>query len=650
MPTPAPVDTSSFTPNQSAAFSSAAKLGSGVPTFNSSNPTNYTATPPQSPVPKLPEQPAKPVTSFSSDTANQYNTDNTQKLQTLKNTGLTLGPDGLARYSDQSFASAPSDAVQGEDGSWQSGGVKYALGPANATDPALTEINDKITQMKTQFDATSRANIDNIQQQFNGVLKEQTDINSRAQSSLGQSLLMSGSSRYAQLSSSGEMTQLMSSGLKTLSDLNVKENSAVIAAQQAQDSGDMQLMDKQITLAEQARKDKQDAAKTLSDKITSKNEKMQAQKIQASRDSAVASLLAQGITDPNQMLDFLNKKDNGESSGGDFTAKEITDALANLNPNAKEIVSVMGDASKFGATPDVLKAIGSSKTLAEAYQAAGKYLQDPTSNANMYNSYVQRTSAAGQTPVSAEKFLDTQKANQAFSSAYATEKAKSAFSGSNQNQQKLEQEYRSALLKEISNKTGVIGTQSAKVDQANHLKALIDQYKDTNGDYQIPTSQYAELAIGLATLVSPGNVTSDADRAEIKSKTAAGDLAGAIQYATGQPQTGNTQGIIKNLIDSIDRQGQVAQQSRDQDVQFVQGLRPTDLNAERAAALEKNLLPSYGNISNDPLVKATQEESLASSAIKAYDAESPENAKRIDDLHTKFPQASAVEIKQALGI
>lgn len=163
----------------------------------------------------------------------------------------------------------------------------------------------------------------------------------------------------------------------------------------------------------------------------------------------------------------------------------------------------------------------------------------------------------------------------------------------NKNQDKLEQQYRSILTKELSNRSGGLGLQDAKVNQAIHLKALANQYKDANGNYNVPKAQYAELVMGLANLLSPTGATSEGDRARLMSDTAKGDIKGALQYITGTPQTGNTQAIIKNLVDSIDRQGSTAEDLRNQAVGFLQGLAPTGLDQNRKDALEKNTLSSY---------------------------------------------------------
>lgn len=166
---------------------------------------------------------------------------------------------------------------------------------------------------------------------------------------------------------------------------------------------------------------------------------------------------------------------------------------------------------------------------------------------------------------------------------------------SNKNQQALEQQYRQALLKELSNRSGGLGLQDAKVNQAIHLKALFDQFKNAKGDYDIPQVQYTEIAMGLANLVAPTGQVSDSAREAIMQKTASGDFRGALTYAFGFPLNGTTQAVLKNLYDSIIRQGNVSEDIRDQDIKFLHGLAPTDLDPDRIAALEKNSLASFKN-------------------------------------------------------
>lgn len=164
-------------------------------------------------------------------------------------------------------------------------------------------------------------------------------------------------------------------------------------------------------------------------------------------------------------------------------------------------------------------------------------------------------------------------------------------------QQALEQQYRQILVKEVSSRSGTIGTEDAKIAQANHMAALINQYYDPKtGNYNIPTSQYGELVLGLAGMISKTGTPTDNQIDTINQKTAKGDIAGAISYITGTPQTGNTQAIIKNLIDSINRQAETAVTNREAGVNVLRGLAPTDLDPKREQQLEAATLMPFNGI------------------------------------------------------
>lgn len=68
------------------------------------------------------------------------------------------------------------------------------------------------------------------------------------------------------------------------------------------------------------------------------NDALRENQARASRDSAIATLISQGITDPAQMLNFLNMDQNGEVTG-DFTADEVSKVMKALtiDGNAKNL-------------------------------------------------------------------------------------------------------------------------------------------------------------------------------------------------------------------------------------------------------------------------------------------------------------------------
>lgn len=157
-------------------------------------------------------------------------------------------------------------------------------------------------------------------------------------------------------------------------------------------------------------------------------------------------------------------------------------------------------------------------------------------------------------------------------------------------QQALEQQYRGVLGRVLSSRSGGLGLEDQKVNQAIHLTALMDQGKDPKtGQYNIPKAQFAELASGLATLVSPNGRPTDSMREEIETKTAQGDFNGVLTYLTGTPFNGSTQDMYKMLRDSIERQGSVAESNREGYFNAIRAQAPTDLEDSRRQKLEESL-------------------------------------------------------------
>ena len=154
-------------------------------------------------------------------------------------------------------------------------------------------------------------------------------------------------------------------------------------------------------------------------------------------------------------------------------------------------------------------------------------------------------------------------------------------------QNKLEQQYRTVLTRAVSTRSGGIGLENAKVQQANHLIGLLDaSYDPKTGQYSIPQTQQTELAMGLASLIAPGGNVGVEMVHEINQRTAKGDLAGALSYVTGQPVSATPQAIAQMFKDSIQRQGTIAEQNREGGMAYLRGLVPTDLDPARQQALE----------------------------------------------------------------
>lgn len=166
-------------------------------------------------------------------------------------------------------------------------------------------------------------------------------------------------------------------------------------------------------------------------------------------------------------------------------------------------------------------------------------------------------------------------------------------------QNKLEQQYRNVLLKPLSNRSGGLGLEDAKVNQAIHLRTLVNKFYDPkSGSYSIPPSMHAELALGLARLQSPTGQVGIELVKELRQATAREGLAGALIYLGADPHTvgGTTQSVSRLFIDSIDRQGSVSEANREQYMDYLRSLKPTGLDESRAERLEKGKLNSFGSL------------------------------------------------------
>lgn len=165
-------------------------------------------------------------------------------------------------------------------------------------------------------------------------------------------------------------------------------------------------------------------------------------------------------------------------------------------------------------------------------------------------------------------------------------------------QDKLEKEYADRLQKVVSFRSGGLGLQDSKVNQAIDLRTLLNQYYDPKtGDFNVPPAQHSELALGLARLVSPqGTVPIELEK-QLRQSTGREALANALIYAGADPAQigGPTQSVMKMFKDSIDRQGATAERLRDQYISGLKGLKPGSLSQDRADRLNKSQMVSSFN-------------------------------------------------------
>jgi hypothetical protein len=155
-------------------------------------------------------------------------------------------------------------------------------------------------------------------------------------------------------------------------------------------------------------------------------------------------------------------------------------------------------------------------------------------------------------------------------------------------QTKLENSYRTVLLRAVSSRSGTLGREDTRVADANHMLASFDQYLDPNtGQYNIPAVPLKEIALGTAKLMSGGGNVGVEAMKNFEAATLKGDIAAAVSYLSGQPQPSTTQGVATMLRDIIQRQGQTAVGNRDQSLEYLHMIAPTELEQERVDKLDR---------------------------------------------------------------
>lgn len=185
------------------------------------------------------------------------------------------------------------------------------------------------------IDSSADAVIGSIRADYEQRARDLQEVSKREVSDTNTGLLRNGISRYAP----GDATRILSNverrGLRDLSDLGSKELQLISQAEQARASNKLTLFASKRDELVKLRDKKQAKLDELAKTAQEEKKKAQEIKVKASRDSAISGLLTQGITDPKQILEYLNFYDDGTSTGGDFTAKEVQDTLKALAPEDK---------------------------------------------------------------------------------------------------------------------------------------------------------------------------------------------------------------------------------------------------------------------------------------------------------------------------
>ncbi len=340
-------------------------------------------------------------TTLSGDKSQQI-ADNTRKVQdlTVSNQPTQQLTGGIEYYSDGTPISAPSDAIIQRDESgntwWSAGGKNYAIGPDQGLSAEEKQKKDLLEQVKNQTDSAFARQISAVQAQYDSLIKQQKDVSLRQEASVGQSLLMGGTSRYAGLNAAGIDTAQISYGIQQIADLQAKQNMAIAQIQSAQADKDYEFVSKELQRLDDIKKEKQKVAKDLNDKLLEANKALRQQtetrnnaidndirtailyaqkggatpeQLAAMRDALAnhdyASAIAAGgnsiVTAPGWMGEYMAYKKDAEARGQ--VAMDPV-AFKNWDDNNKISIAKAGVAGASGY---------STQTLTKVQQIAGQF-------------------------------------------------------------------------------------------------------------------------------------------------------------------------------------------------------------------------------------------------------------------------------------
>lgn len=294
----------------------------------------------------------------------------TDQKQTISAEGIT--PDIYDSLTSQGYSIAESSgAVPG----WILSG-NSALGRAEkeAAD-AKTQLNELTTALKNSMvsDFQFGQQIDAISRQWNARITDMQNINARREATLNTTGIRLGS-RYTGGMFGGIVSEEERQGVARIAELEAQKQAAIQGARDAASEKNWRVYDKLTTIAQDAYSKKLDEVKKLNEATVAQNQKINEQKIQASRDSAIADLYSQGVTDPATILNYLNYDDKGKLIG-DFTLKQVSDTLKDLAPDINRLTSIsyslLADLKGFAQSGDTA---GADKMIADT---AAQYGLDP---------------------------------------------------------------------------------------------------------------------------------------------------------------------------------------------------------------------------------------------------------------------------------
>ena len=192
---------------------------------------------------------------------------------------------------------------------------------------------DELDKLRENVSASADALIQSIKDRYELRRNDAKEQNRRRVELFEQMGIRLGTTRYAPQIQGGIVSAEERAGMQRLAEIDAEEREAIAAAERAAQSNDFAILAEKLNILEARRAEKQTLLEQQNQLALEANAKTKQQLERATRDTAIASLFSQGVTDVTQMLDLLNFDEQGNFIG-DFTAQEIKETLAQIIPEA----------------------------------------------------------------------------------------------------------------------------------------------------------------------------------------------------------------------------------------------------------------------------------------------------------------------------
>lgn len=213
-----------------------------------------------------------------------------------------------------------------------------------AAKASLDKVNAAFAVQSATNDGATANLVSKLQATYTDIINQQTTINKSADALETTSGINKGSARYAQDVNGGILTATANAGLQKLVDLQTKEANAIAEAESANAKNQLSLFADKQKEVNDIRTQQAATLKSLQDEATKMQSSIQTAKTAVATTASVKSLIGEGITDPEQILQKLNYDESGNKTGS-LTPDDVTKILQSMAPG--------GDISKLsGITND----------------------------------------------------------------------------------------------------------------------------------------------------------------------------------------------------------------------------------------------------------------------------------------------------------